>query len=43
MEQGGVILKWAKDVAAARALRAFLIDSEGRAILKKFGFSEPGA
>jgi len=43
MEQGGVILKWAKDLEAARALRAFLMESEGRAILKKFGFSQPGA
>jgi molybdate transport system substrate-binding protein len=39
--QGGVILKWAKDPDAARMFRSFLIDLQGRAILKKFGFMQP--
>ena len=38
-EQGGVILKWAKNVDAARVFRAFLTSPEGRSILKKYGFS----
>jgi len=41
LEQGGVILKWAKDVEAARKFRTFLIGREGQSILEKFGFSEP--
>jgi len=36
--QGGVILRWAADAAAARSLRAFLIAAEGRAVLKQYGF-----
>jgi len=39
IEQGGVILKWAKNVDAARVFRAFLTSPEGRSILKKYGFS----
>jgi molybdate transport system substrate-binding protein len=42
IDQGGVILKSAKDPGAARILRAFLIDAPGRAILRKYGFSVPG-
>jgi len=41
MEQGGAIMKWAADVDAARALRAFVLSAEGRAILKQYGFSLP--
>lgn len=41
MEQGGVILKWAKDADAAFAFRDFLKKPEGRAIFKKYGFSLP--
>jgi molybdate transport system substrate-binding protein len=41
LEQGGVILSWARDPGAAEALRAFLIGEEGRAILKRFGFALP--
>jgi molybdate transport system substrate-binding protein len=41
MEQGGAILKWAADVDAARALRAFVLGEDGRAILKRYGFSLP--
>jgi molybdate transport system substrate-binding protein len=39
LEQGGVILKWAKNVDAARMFRTFLTNPEGRSILKKYGFS----
>jgi molybdate transport system substrate-binding protein len=42
MEQGGVILPWAKDMAAAQALRAFVLGSEGKAVLRRYGFSLPG-
>jgi len=42
MEQGGVILKWAKDPDAARTFRAFLMEPTGRSILKTYGFFSPG-
>jgi molybdate transport system substrate-binding protein len=42
MEQGGVILKWAKDPEATRSFRAFLTKPEGRTIFRKYGFSLPG-
>jgi molybdate transport system substrate-binding protein len=41
IEQGGAILKWAADLEAARALRAFVLGAEGRAILKQYGFFLP--
>ncbi len=41
MDQGGVILKWAADPDAARALRGFLLSAEGRAILEGSGFALP--
>jgi molybdate transport system substrate-binding protein len=41
IEQGGTILKSAADVAAARALRGFLLSADGQAILKKYGFAPP--
>lgn len=41
MEQGGVILKSAKDVNAARSFRSFLLGAQGRAILKRYGFYLP--
>ena len=41
MEQGGAIMKWAADVDTARALRAFVVGAEGRAMLKQYGFSLP--
>jgi molybdate transport system substrate-binding protein len=41
IEQGGAILKWAADGDAARALRAFVVSADGRAILKQYGFSLP--
>ena len=39
IRQGGAILKWSKNVEAAQQFRAFLISPEGRAILKRYGFS----
>jgi molybdate transport system substrate-binding protein len=41
LEQGGVILSWAKDVASAEAFRAFVIGNGGKAILQRYGFSLP--
>jgi molybdate transport system substrate-binding protein len=41
MEQGGVILKRAPDVAAARAFREFVLGADGRATLARYGFSAP--
>jgi molybdate transport system substrate-binding protein len=41
MDQGGVILKWAKDPDAAETFRGFLIAPAGRSILRKFGFELP--
>jgi molybdate transport system substrate-binding protein len=43
MEQGGTILKWAGDLESARALRAFVLGAEGRAVLKRYGFFLPGS
>jgi molybdate transport system substrate-binding protein len=42
LEQGGVILTWARDLAATQALRAFLTSAAGQAILKRYGFLLPG-
>lgn len=42
LRQGGVVLGSAADPAAARTFRDFLISDEGRAILKSYGFYEPG-
>jgi molybdate transport system substrate-binding protein len=42
LEQGGVILNWARDPEAAWALRDFLRGTEGRAILSRYGFILPG-
>jgi molybdate transport system substrate-binding protein len=39
--QGGVILRWAADVEAARALRSFLIGADGKAVLEQYGFFMP--
>lgn len=41
MEQGGVILNWAKDKEAAAAFREFVMGDEGREILKRYGFNLP--
>jgi molybdate transport system substrate-binding protein len=42
LDQGGVILTGAKDPDAARELRAFLTGPDGRAVLKRYGFTLPG-
>jgi molybdate transport system substrate-binding protein len=42
IEQGGVILSWATDVAAAQNLRAFVLAEEGKAVLRRYGFFLPG-
>lgn len=42
LEQGGVLLKWARDARAAQELRTFVTGSEGKAILKRYGFFIPG-
>ncbi|MCX8104094.1 MAG: molybdate ABC transporter substrate-binding protein [Candidatus Bipolaricaulota bacterium] len=42
MEQGGVILRWARDRASAQLLRAFALSTQGRALLKSYGFFLPG-
>jgi len=39
LEQGGAIPKWSHDPKAAQRFRAFLLAPEGRAILKRYGFS----
>jgi molybdate transport system substrate-binding protein len=41
LEQGGVILTWARDKAAAQAFRTFLVSKEGRAVLQQSGFDLP--
>ena len=41
MEQGGLILKWTRNPAAARVFRDFLTSDAGRAGLKRFGFYFP--
>ncbi len=41
MEQGGIILKWTKEAAAARAFRDFVLGEHGRAVLKRYGFFLP--
>jgi molybdate transport system substrate-binding protein len=42
LEQGGVILSWAQDRAAAETLRDFVTGPEGRAVLRRYGFTVPG-
>lgn len=39
IQQGGVILKWTRNPDAAQAFRAFLTSPQGRAMLKRYGFS----
>lgn len=41
LEQGGVILAWARDREAAEAFRAYLTGPKGAAILARFGFDPP--
>jgi molybdate transport system substrate-binding protein len=42
MDQGGVILPWAKDLEAAHALCAFVLGPGGNDILRRYGFFLPG-
>jgi molybdate transport system substrate-binding protein len=39
--QGGVILSWAQDRAAADALRTFMLGGDGKTILHRYGFETP--
>ena len=39
IQQGGAILRWTKNAEAAQDFRTFLLSAEGRAILKRYGFS----
>ena len=41
LEQGGVILSWAKDRRAAESFRAFMLGDSARAILNRYGFFLP--
>jgi molybdate transport system substrate-binding protein len=41
LEQGGVILSWARDRQAAEALRTFVSGPGGKAVLKRYGFFLP--
>ena len=41
LEQGGLILKGTKHMAASQALRDYLMSEERRAVLDKFGFARP--
>jgi molybdate transport system substrate-binding protein len=41
LEQGGIILKAAKNLGVARAFRDFLMGDHGREVLKKYGFFIP--
>jgi molybdate transport system substrate-binding protein len=42
MEQGGIILKSAKNLETARAFRDFVLGDHGREVLKHYGFYLPG-
>jgi molybdate transport system substrate-binding protein len=42
LDQGGVILSWAQDREAAAAVRSFLMSTEGKAVLRRYGFFLPG-
>jgi len=42
MEQGGIMLRWAKDSSGTRLFKQFLLGDQGRAILKRYGFGLPG-
>ncbi len=41
MDQGGLILNWTKEPAAARAFRDFVLGEHGREVLKRYGFFLP--
>jgi len=42
LEQGGVILKWVKDLKAAQNFRGFTVSPKGRSVLNRYGFYLPG-
>jgi molybdate transport system substrate-binding protein len=42
LEQGAVVLSWAKDPGATDALCEYVKGSDGRAILRRYGFILPG-
>ena len=42
LEQGGLVLETAKNAAAARVFRDFMLGREGRELLQKYGFLLPG-
>jgi molybdate transport system substrate-binding protein len=42
IEQGGAILKSTPRADAARAFRAMMLGDDGRAVLKRYGFTVPG-
>ncbi len=41
LDQGGIVLNWTKEPAAARAFRDFVLDRHGREVLKRFGYLLP--
>jgi molybdate transport system substrate-binding protein len=41
LEQGGVVLSWAKDRSAAQSLREFVTGEQGRSVLRRYGFFLP--
>lgn len=43
MDQGGIVLKGAREPAAARALRDALLGTRGRAVLREYGFFLPAS
>ena len=43
LEQGGTILRWASNPAAAWQFRSLMLGDEGRAVLGRYGFFLPGA
>ena len=42
LQQGGVVLPWAQDRAAAESFRDFMMGAEGKTLLRRFGFGIPG-
>jgi len=40
-EQGGVIMNWAQDRAAAETFRSYVLGDKGKAILSRYGFWLP--
>jgi len=42
LDQGGVILSWAKDMDATQQFKSFVTSADGKAILQHYGFVLPG-